>query len=147
MSKLRACKPSHTANPRQKAIIQPPWWNTETQAAWTEKRTMVKLWQKERSKPHPDLIIKVHMEEKTEASKRVANEAKHRQWKSFCDTVNRDTTVTHFWQFFRQIEGCAANTNTPDLIDANGAVLKTSKGKGSALLQCFEQTEQSEQSG
>ena len=49
MSKLRAHTPPHTANPRQKAAIQPPWWNKETQAAWTDKRTMVKLWQKERS--------------------------------------------------------------------------------------------------
>ena len=83
------------------------------------------MWQKERSKPHPDLTIKALMEEKTEVFKRVANEAKDRQWKSFCDTLNRDTTLTHFWQFYRQMEGCAANTNTPDLIDASGSVLKT----------------------
>ena len=139
MSKLRAHKPAHTTNPRQKAAIQPPWWNKETQAAWTDKRTMVKLWQKERSKPHPDLTIKALMEEKTEVFKRVASEAKDRQWKSFCDTLNRDTTLTHFWQFYRQMEGCAANTNTPDLIDASGSVLKTSKEKGSALLQRFVQ--------
>ena len=37
------------------------------------------------------------------------------------------------------MEGCAANTNTPDLIDASGAVLKTSKEKGSTLLQRFVQ--------
>ena len=139
MSKLRAHKPAHTTNPRQKAAIQPPWWNKETQAAWTDKRTMVKLWQKERSKPHPDLTIKALMEEKTEVFKRVASEAKDRQWKSFCDTLNRDTTLTHFWQFYRQMEGCAANTNTPDLIDASRSVLKTSKEKGSALLQHFVQ--------
>ena len=139
MSKLRAHKPAHTTNPRQKAAIQPPWWNKETQAAWTDKRTMVKLWQKERSKPHPDLTIKALMEEKTEVFKRVASEAKDRQWKSFCDTLNRDTTLTHFWLFYRQMEGCAANTNTPDLIDASGSVLKTSKEKSSALLQRFVQ--------
>ena len=86
------------------------------------------------------LIIKVHMEKKkTEVLKRVATEAKDRQWKSFCDTLNRDTTLTHFWQFYRQMEGSAASTNTPDLIDASGAVLKTSKEKGSALLQRFVQ--------
>ena len=74
------------------------------------------------------------MEEKTEVFKRVASEAKDRQWKSFCNTLNRDTTLTHFWQFYRQMEGC---TNTPDLIDAGGAVLKTSKENSSALLQRF----------
>ena len=37
------------------------------------------------------------------------------------------------------MEGCAANTNTPDLIDIRGAALKTSKEKGSALLQRFVQ--------
>ena len=34
-----------------------------------------------RSKPHPDLTTNAHMEEKTEVSKRVASEAKDRQWK------------------------------------------------------------------
>ena len=92
-----------------------------------------------RSKPHPDLTIKAHMEEKTEVFKRVASEAKDRQWTSFCDTLNRDTTPTHFWQFYRQMQGCAANSNTPDLIDASGAVLKTNKEKGSALLHRFVQ--------
>ena len=43
MSKLRAHKPAHATNPREKAAIQPPWLNKETQAAWTDKRTMVKL--------------------------------------------------------------------------------------------------------
>ena len=100
---------------------------------------MVKLWQNERSKPHPDLTIKVHMEEKTEVFKRVASEAKDRQWKSFSDTLNRGTTLTHFWQFYIQMEGCTANTSTPDLIGTSGAVLKTSKEKGSALLQRFVQ--------
>ena len=79
------------------------------------------------------------MEEKTEVFKRVASEAKDRQRKSFCDTLNRDTTLTRFWQCYRQMEGCAANTNTPDILDASGAVLKTSKEEGSALLQRFVQ--------
>ena len=69
----------------------------------------------------------------------MASEAKDRQWKSFCDTLNKDTALTHFWQFYRQMVGCAASTNTPDLIDASEAVLKTSKEKGSALLQRFVQ--------
>ena len=112
MSKLRAHKPAHTTNPRQKAAIQPPWWNKETQAAWTDKRTIVKLWQKEKSKPHPDLTIKAHMDEKTEVFKRVASEAKDKQWKSLCDTLNRDTTLTHFWQFYRQMKGLST---TPTL--------------------------------
>ena len=80
-----------------------------------------------------------HMEEKTEVFKRVSGEAKDRQWKRFCDTLNRDTTHTHLWQIYRQMEGCAANTNTPDLTDAKEAVLKTSKEKGSAPLQRFVQ--------
>ena len=69
----------------------------------------------------------------------MAREAKDRQWKSFCDTLNRDTTLTNFWELYRQTEGCAANINTPDLIDASGALLQTSKEKGSALLQRFVQ--------
>ena len=78
---------------------------------------------------------------------RVVSEAKDRQWKIVCDTLNRDTILTHFWQFYRQMEGCAANTNTPDLIDASGAVLKTSKEKGSALFPTLRPAEQSESPG
>ena len=55
------------------------------------------------------------------------------------DPLVHTSRYTHFWQFYRQTEGCAANTNTPDLIDASGAVLETSKEKGSALLQRFVQ--------
>ena len=83
VSKLRTRKPAHTTNPRQKTIIQPRWWNKETQEAWTDKWTMVKVWQRERSKPHPDLTIKAHMEEKTEVFMRVASEAKDRPSKGF----------------------------------------------------------------
>ena len=57
---------------------------------------MVKLWQKERSKPHPDLTIRACMEAKTEVFKRLASEAKDKQWKSFCESLNRDTTLIHF---------------------------------------------------
>ena len=55
------------------------------------------------------------------------------------ETQHPHTTPTHFWQFYRQMEGCALNTSTTDLIDASGAVMKTSKEKGSALLQRFVQ--------
>ena len=98
---------------------------------WTDKQAVVILRQ-----ATPDLTVEVHMEENTEVFKRIASEANDRQWKS-CDTLNRDKTLTHFWRFYRQMESCAANIITPDLIDASGAVLKTSKEKGSALLQNF----------
>ena len=111
--------------------------NKKTKAALTDKWTMVKLWQTERSKPHPDLAI--NLEERTDVFKRVAGEAKDRQWKSFCDTLNSTTTLTHFWQFYQQMEGSAANINTPSPTDACGAVLKTSEEKGLALIQRFVQ--------
>ena len=95
------------------------------------------MWQRERSKPHPDLTIKAHTEERTRVFKRVAGEAKDRQWKN---SVTLSSETQHsLTSGYRQTERCAANTNTPDLIDASGAVLKTSKQKGSALLQRFVQ--------
>ena len=78
------------------------------------------------------------MEEKTEVFKRVADEAKDRLRKSFYDTPSTDTTLTQL-QFYQQMEGCVANTNIPDFIDASGAVLKTCEEKSSALLQHFVQ--------
>ena len=42
MSKLRARKPTHTATPRQKAVIQPPWWNNgETVGKRKEQATPI----------------------------------------------------------------------------------------------------------
>ena len=76
VSKLQDRQPVHITNPRQKAVIQPPWWNKKSQAAWTDERTIVKLKQKERTKPYPDLTIKAHMEEKKEVFKKMACEAK-----------------------------------------------------------------------
>ena len=49
-----------------------------------DEGTMVQLWLKERNELHPDLTIKAHMEEKTEVFKRVASEAKSKQWGNFC---------------------------------------------------------------
>ena len=74
-----------------------------------------------------------------EVFKKVAGEARDRQIEHFCDTLNRDRTLKHFWQFYRQMEGCASNTNTPDLIDDSGTVLKARQEYGSALLQRFVQ--------
>ena len=58
MSKLQARKPAHTANLRQTALIHPPCRNKKPQAVWSNKQAEMKLWQKERSKLHPDLTIK-----------------------------------------------------------------------------------------
>ena len=43
MLKLTTPKPTHTTNSQQKTVIQPPWSNTETLAASTDKQEMVKL--------------------------------------------------------------------------------------------------------
>ena len=40
------------------------------------------MWEKDRSKPHPDLTIKVHMEETTEVFNRVASEAKYKHYRT-----------------------------------------------------------------
>ena len=102
---MRARKSADKTNLRQTVVIQPPWWNKDTQAAWIDRLTMVKLWQKERSKPHPDLTVKAYMEGKTKVFKRVASETKGMQRNNFCDILNGDTTLTHFWQFYQQMEG------------------------------------------
>ena len=42
---------------------------------------MVKLWEKDRCKPHPDLTIKEHMGEMTEVFNKVASEAKVKHYR------------------------------------------------------------------
>ena len=79
------------------------------------------------------------MEEKTEVFKGVASEAKTGSGKASV-TLSRETQHSlTVMQIYRQMEGCATNTTFPDLVDASGAVPKTSEEKGSALLQHFVQ--------
>ena len=49
VSKLRKRKPTQSANGSRKSKMQPPWWDSETEKAWTEKRAAVKSWQKGRT--------------------------------------------------------------------------------------------------
>ena len=83
MSKLPARKLTHTRNMRQKAVIQPPLWNKETPAALTDKSEMVKLWQKDRYKPHPHLTVKAQREEKSQLLKRVSQQNKRQAAEKF----------------------------------------------------------------
>ena len=53
-------------------------------------------------------------------------------------TLSTDTTLTSGNSTDRW-RAVAADTDTPDLIDASESILKTSKEKGSALLQRFVQ--------
>ena len=46
MSKLRRQKPTQITKGSRKSKKQPPWWNSETEKAWTEKHAAVKSWQK-----------------------------------------------------------------------------------------------------
>ena len=49
MSKLRKQKPTQITKGSRKSKKQPPWWDSETEKAWTEKRAAVKSWQKGRT--------------------------------------------------------------------------------------------------
>ena len=49
MSKLRRQKPTQITKGSRKSKMQPPWWESETEKAWTEKRAAVKSWQKGRT--------------------------------------------------------------------------------------------------
>ena len=118
-------------------VTQPPWWNKDTQTAWNDKRQSVRLWQRENKKPFPDLELKIQMVEKTERFKTVAQESKDRKWEQFCETLNFDTTLRQFWQFYQRMEGKNSTTLTPDMLDTNGVKLKTNEEKGSALLKRF----------
>ena len=53
--------------------------------------------------------------------------AKDKQWKRVCDTLNRDTTLIHSWKFYRRMKGCVVSTTTLELIDVNGALMKTNE--------------------
>jgi len=45
------------------------------------------------------------MNTKTEQFKQIPWEAKEAKWKSFCEELSAETTLTQFWQFYQQIKG------------------------------------------
>ena len=61
----------------------------------TKKRAAVKHWQKGRTRPNPDPTLKTTMKEQF---KKAAQEAKEAKWKSFCENLSADTTLSQFWQ-------------------------------------------------
>ena len=144
MTKLWAHKPACTTIPREIPAIQSPWWNKETQAVWTDKRKMVK-WQKERSKGHPDLMIKVHMEEKTEVFKRVVGEAKDRRWKSFSDTQQRCNIYSLLAILLT--DGGLHCQHHPHPHRCKRSSTEDKQGKGLSTTPTLRPAEQSEQTG
>ena len=128
---------------------QPPWWNKETEAAWHAKRAAVKAWQIQKRNQlldpevEPGQRVHAEMKARTEEFKQVAREAKATRWKSFCEKISADTTLTQFWNFYQQMEGATTAKTTPDLHGPSGQVLKTNGEKGEALLVRF--IEQSDQ--
>ena len=84
------------------------------------------------------------MHEKTKAFKTLAEEAREAKWRTFCEELSSDTTLTQFWQFYQQMEGKRGTDTTPDMIDMQGGLLKTNEEKGTALFERFVQ--QSDQS-
>ena len=58
-------------------------------------------------------------------------------WKSFCEELSAETTLTQFWQFYQHMEGNDRTKTTPDLENTNRARLETNEEKGQALLGRF----------
>ena len=62
----------------------------------------MKNWQKGRTRPNPDPTLKAATDTKTERFKQIAREAKESKWKSFCEELSAETTLTQFWQFYQK---------------------------------------------
>ena len=63
---------------------------------------MVKLWEKDRSKPRPDLTIKAHMEEMTEVFHRVASEATVKHYRT--GRTNWENTDIYAVNVYREFQ-------------------------------------------
>ena len=111
-------------------------WQTMS-SLWTGNRDSVKNWQKERTRPNPDLTLQSAMDTKTDQFKQIAREAKQSKWKSFYEELNAEITLTQFWQFYQQLEGDARTKTIPDIKDTNKTKLKTNQEKGRADLGRF----------
>ena len=72
-------------------------------------------------------MLKTTMDDKTEQFKKPAREAKEAKWKTFCEHLSADTTLS---QFYQQKEGSDRTQITSDLKDTKGARQKTNEEKG-----------------
>ena len=124
---------THSTKGSRKSKKQPPWWDSETEKAWTIKGAAVRNWQKGRTRPNPDPKLKAAMDTKTEQFKQIPREAKEAKWKSFCEELGTKKR----WQFYQQIKRNGRTKTTTDLEDANRSRLKTNEEKGQALLGRF----------
>ena len=98
----------------------------------------VKNWQKlKKTRPNPDLTLESALDTKTEQFKQTAQEPKEATWKSFCDELSAETTLTQFRQFYQQMEGNDRTKTTPDIEDTNRARIKTNEEKDQSLLGRF----------
>ena len=70
VSKLCKQKPKQSTKGSQKSKKQPPWWDSETEKAWTKK--YARNWQKGRTRSNPDPKLKAAMGTKTEQFKQIA---------------------------------------------------------------------------
>ena len=111
--KLQTGKPTHTLNSWQKAISNHPDGTKKTRQHGLTSQQWWNCGKKERSKSHLDLTIKAQVGERTEVFKGGASEVKDRQLKSFCDTHNRDTTLTHFWKILPTEGGLCCEHHHP----------------------------------
>ena len=69
------------------------------------------------------------------------------RWRKSCDTLNRDTTLIHFWQFHQQMEGYATNTTTPWPHRCQWSSTEDMQGKGFGTTPTLRSAEQWEQTG
>ena len=91
VSKLRKKKSKQSTKGSRKSKMQPPWWDSETEKAWTEKRAAVKSWQKGRTWPNPDQILTSALDTQTEQFKQITQMEKL-LWRTQCWN-NADTVL------------------------------------------------------
>ena len=92
--KTAQAETTHSTKGSRKSRKQPPWWDSETEKAWTPKGAAAGNWQKWRTLPNPDPKLKTAMDTKTQQFKQIAREAKEAKWKGFCEELITNKTLT-----------------------------------------------------
>ena len=85
---VRKRKPTQSTKGSRKSTKQPPWWDSETEKAWTTKGAAVRNWQKGRTRSNPDPKLKAAVDTKTEQLKQIVREATEAKWKIFREELS-----------------------------------------------------------
>jgi hypothetical protein len=121
-------------------LDQFPWWSTEVETAWLDKRRAVGLWQSAKNNiaihTNQILALKQAMNMKVDLFKTLVKQVK--KWAMFCERIIKDRSLKLFWRVHkRYVHGVVINICVRNFESSDLSWKKTDEDMGNALLSHY----------